>query len=439
MSGPTIQYAGPTISPEVPWQIRHHIQLLYNRIGNHAQGFALLNNEVKTLKAGVKTVTTVFEAGGGGGGGAVSPILSVNNQTGNASYTTAAGDNDALLVLSNGSAIAVTLAGSTPPYGLFITNIGTATATLTPAPPPTGTSTISYAGNAGASSMPLIAGASAIVAYDGTNWWAALMIPGVTSLNGLTGALSLVAGSNITITPAGSNITIASSGGGGGTIPFTVIQDGASTIATGTSWTYTYPQALQASGATVFAIICQGSDAAFTLPAGWTKDVDVASGALTTTNRLVVMHKTSDGTSSVTWTTSGAANTPTIRFFELSGTRLFDQSATGFNSADIVTIPYPSITPTAGAAVFAFMGSAWNGGFASPFFPLWQRSDGGRFALIWPWLDWLTPGVAANSRFLLGMYYPGSASGSAITPPAIENNSTMFPSTGVAYATFSIK
>jgi hypothetical protein len=37
---------------------------------------------------------------------------------------------------------------------------------------------------------------------------------GVTSLNGLVGALTLVAGSNITITPSGSNITIASTGGG---------------------------------------------------------------------------------------------------------------------------------------------------------------------------------------------------------------------------------
>lgn len=38
---------------------------------------------------------------------------------------------------------------------------------------------------------------------------------GVTSLNGLTGALTLVAGANITITPLGSNITIASTAGGG--------------------------------------------------------------------------------------------------------------------------------------------------------------------------------------------------------------------------------
>lgn len=39
---------------------------------------------------------------------------------------------------------------------------------------------------------------------------------GVTELNGLSGDLDLVAGSNVTITPSGSTITIASTGGGGG-------------------------------------------------------------------------------------------------------------------------------------------------------------------------------------------------------------------------------
>lgn len=38
----------------------------------------------------------------------------------------------------------------------------------------------------------------------------------VTSLNGLTGDITLAAGSNITITPSGNNLTIASTGGGGG-------------------------------------------------------------------------------------------------------------------------------------------------------------------------------------------------------------------------------
>lgn len=57
--------------------------------------------------------------------------------------------------------------------------------------------------------------------FDGTNFQ--ILVPGsggggggVTSLNTLTGGLTLVAGSNVTITPSGTNITIASTGGGGG-------------------------------------------------------------------------------------------------------------------------------------------------------------------------------------------------------------------------------
>lgn len=38
---------------------------------------------------------------------------------------------------------------------------------------------------------------------------------GVSSLNGETGAVNLVQGANITITPTGQNITIAASGGSG--------------------------------------------------------------------------------------------------------------------------------------------------------------------------------------------------------------------------------
>lgn len=119
-------------------------------------------------------MTTVLSGGGGGGGGTViaSNILAVDNQTGVTSYQTQAGDNGALVVLNDASPIAVTLAGSTPPYGLFLVNQGTGLVTLTPAAPPTGTSTISYPGNPAAASMPLLAGYGAIVAFDGSNWFA---------------------------------------------------------------------------------------------------------------------------------------------------------------------------------------------------------------------------------------------------------------------------
>ena len=39
---------------------------------------------------------------------------------------------------------------------------------------------------------------------------------GVTSINALTGAVTLAAGTGITLTPSGNTITIAATGGGGG-------------------------------------------------------------------------------------------------------------------------------------------------------------------------------------------------------------------------------
>jgi len=45
---------------------------------------------------------------------------------------------------------------------------------------------------------------------------------GVSSLNSLTGALSVVAGSNITVTPSGSNITITGTGGGSSATQITI-------------------------------------------------------------------------------------------------------------------------------------------------------------------------------------------------------------------------
>ena len=53
---------------------------------------------------------------------------------------------------------------------------------------------------------------------------------GVTSLNGETGNINIVAGSNITVTPSGQSITIASTGGGGsGTVTSVDFADGSST------------------------------------------------------------------------------------------------------------------------------------------------------------------------------------------------------------------
>jgi hypothetical protein len=55
--------------------------------------------------------------------------------------------------------------------------------------------------------------------YDGTVFQISVSSSGgVTSLNSLTGGLTIVAGTGIAVTPSGSNITIASSGGGGSAV-----------------------------------------------------------------------------------------------------------------------------------------------------------------------------------------------------------------------------
>lgn len=57
MSAPQIQYQGPKVSPEVDWEIRHHLQLLYQKLGNHTQAFSQLQSQIAELQAQVKALT----------------------------------------------------------------------------------------------------------------------------------------------------------------------------------------------------------------------------------------------------------------------------------------------------------------------------------------------------------------------------------------------
>ena len=169
MSTPAIQYSGPHVSEEVPWDTRRHLQLLYQKLGNHTQAFALQAKQIAAIKAGF-TTTSIEEVGGASGGGGANQFLGqglINNQTGETSYATGPGDNGILLILDDASAVAVTLTTDAAPFFLLITNLGTGTVTLTPS-----TGTISYAGNLGAASVTLLSGYSATVWCDSTNWWA---------------------------------------------------------------------------------------------------------------------------------------------------------------------------------------------------------------------------------------------------------------------------
>lgn len=195
MSTPPITGWMPKVSAEPqPDEIHRHLTLVFQKLANHATGFGLLTQKINSIKPGN---TTTIEQGGGGGGGSVVPFVApssipVNNQSGVTAYSTVAGDDGTLIVLSDASPIAVTLSSQSPPWSCFITNLGAGTATLTP-----------FSGTIdGSASFALLQNYTAIVAFDGTNWFASALpvvpvnTPGVASewiasYNAATGAFTL--------------------------------------------------------------------------------------------------------------------------------------------------------------------------------------------------------------------------------------------------------
>jgi len=113
-------------------------------------------------------------------------IFSVNNQTGNTSYVTASSDNGAIIVFDDASAVAVTMNnGLTLPWGCFILNLGVGLVTLTP----------QQGQINNASTFAIAQGQFTSIAFDGMNYWAEpISAAGVTQI---------IAGTNITISPAG--------------------------------------------------------------------------------------------------------------------------------------------------------------------------------------------------------------------------------------------
>jgi hypothetical protein len=101
----------------------------------------------------------------------------VNDQTGRTAYTTQTGDNGAVILFDDASAVAVTLNSTVAkPYFFFVTNLGTGTATLTP------TSGLIN----GSASYALLPNDTAIITFESPDWVAAGVAPGPSNTPAVT-------------------------------------------------------------------------------------------------------------------------------------------------------------------------------------------------------------------------------------------------------------
>jgi hypothetical protein len=85
-TSPTIQYSGPRIEDDIPANVRRHLQLLYQKLGNHTQAFGILNQQMAgtaapaTSASGGGSTTSgagILPVSGGGTGIGVMPPNSV--------------------------------------------------------------------------------------------------------------------------------------------------------------------------------------------------------------------------------------------------------------------------------------------------------------------------------------------------------------------------
>ena len=66
MSAPQIQYTGPVISDEVPWESRRLFQLILQKLANHTQAFQLLPKTTAATGASKTGGVTGVSSGGTG-------------------------------------------------------------------------------------------------------------------------------------------------------------------------------------------------------------------------------------------------------------------------------------------------------------------------------------------------------------------------------------
>lgn len=141
---------------------------------------------------------------------------------------------------------------------------------------------------------------------------------GVTSLNSLTGALNIVAGTGITVTPSGSNITIAATGAGSGTVTSVSV-----VTANGFAATITNPTTTPAiTLSTTVTGLIKGNGTALSAAVAGT-DYVIPSGSITGTATNIT------ASSNSTLTTLSALSLP---FSQVTGTVPVSQGGTSLTT-----------------------------------------------------------------------------------------------------------
>jgi hypothetical protein len=255
------------------------------------------------------------------------------------------------------------------------------------------------------------------VLYRGASAWSALA-PGTSGYVLATGGASA---NPSWAAPA----TVVTSGGGA--IAQTFLQDTVASTATNvTSFTVTFPQTTASSGNTAFLIIATDGSQAITAPAGWTVDINQTQA---TYSRLMVLHKATASDTTATFT-AGSTTSFSAYFFEMVGTHALDQSSLG-GQANATYTAFPAITPSAGAIVFAVTSQVANSVSGSTFPPVITGSP--------YWHTFYSIGPSPQQRLLMGHITVTTVQNASIKPPILNNSSqALFPSGGIAYATFSI-
>lgn len=174
MSGNPVSFRLPFESQmaKLPPEHQHIIRTTWNAITDLQGAIPLLKTQIDTNKSSITEVTNNTSTSTSSETTIITSdtIGMVNDETGLTAYTTQQSDYGAFVLLSDASAIAVTLAdapGIQIPWFTILINEGVGLVTVTPA-----SGTISYPNNLAAGSMPLAQGQSAMIVFDSVNFTA---------------------------------------------------------------------------------------------------------------------------------------------------------------------------------------------------------------------------------------------------------------------------